>query len=131
MSAAPRVAPARVRARSEETPLAPAVVVGLMSGTSLDGIAAAVARFVPGVGHITAELLLRSSENTDGGADVQLALLDGPPPTSGDGFHSRPWIDKAACLTAGGNAADALVLRINYVSGASIFGSIATNLRIP
>jgi hypothetical protein len=77
--------------------------------------------------HITAELLLRSS----GGADVQLASLDGPPPTSGDGLHSRPWINKTACLTAAGNAGDALVLRVNYLSGALIFGSISTNLKIP
>src|SRR5258706_15507536 len=81
--------------------------------------------------HITAELILRSSGNADGGSDVQLASLDGPPPTTGDGFHSRPWINKAACLTAGGNTGDALVLRINYVSGSSIFGSITTNLKIP
>ena len=57
MTAAPRTAPARARGLRDETPLAPAVVVGLMSGTSLDGISSAVARFVPGVDHISAELL--------------------------------------------------------------------------
>lgn len=81
MSAAPRVAPARVRARIEETPLAPAVVVGLMSGTSLDGIAAGVARFVPGVDHITAELLaFRSIPYTPAQRERLLRALEGANP---------------------------------------------------
>ncbi|HET6701452.1 MAG TPA: hypothetical protein VFH14_06605, partial [Gemmatimonadaceae bacterium] len=57
MTAALRIDAARVPGLAAERPLAPAVVVGLMSGTSLDGVSAAVARFVPGVDHISAELL--------------------------------------------------------------------------
>ena len=82
--------------------------------------------------HVTAELLLRPAGAVDGGGgDVQLAMIDGPPPTTGDGFHLRPWINKTACLTGTGAAGDGLVLRVNYVSGSSIFGSIVTSLKIP
>ena len=104
MSAAPRVAPARVRARSEETPLAPAVVVGLMSGTSLDGIAAAVARFVPGVDHVTAELLaFRSIPYTPAQRDRLLRALEGANPAEYCrlNFDLGAWLaDAAAAVLA-------------------------------
>ena len=57
MSAVRQAARTRLPSFDLDTPLSPGIVVGLMSGTSLDGISAAVARFVPGVEHISAELL--------------------------------------------------------------------------
>lgn len=82
MTAAPRAAPARTTSLSEETPLAPAVVVGLMSGTSLDGISAAVARFIPGVDHISAELLaFRSVSYSRDQRERLLRALEGTSPT--------------------------------------------------
>ena len=78
MSAAPRAARVRTPPLDEETPLAPAVVVGLMSGTSLDGISAAVTRFVPGVDHISAELLAyRSLSYSREQRDRLLRALEG------------------------------------------------------
>lgn len=82
MSAAPRTARARTPRLTEDTPLAPAVVVGLMSGTSLDGISAAVARFVPGVDHISAELLAyRSVPYSREQRERLLRALEGASPT--------------------------------------------------
>jgi anhydro-N-acetylmuramic acid kinase len=82
VSAAPRAAPARTPRFRAETPLAPAAVVGLMSGTSLDGISAAVARFVPGVDHISAELLAyRSVSYSHEQRERLLRALEGTSPT--------------------------------------------------
>ena len=81
--------------------------------------------------HINAELLLVAASAVDGGSESQLALIDGPPPASTDGFHSRTWIDKTVCLASAGAAGDSLVLRVNYPMGSSIFGSIVLGLSIP
>lgn len=63
-----------------ETALSPGIVVGLMSGTSLDGISAAVARFVPGVDHVSAELLaFRSVAYTHDQRERLLRALEGVP----------------------------------------------------
>lgn len=99
MSAAPRAAPARTPGFSEETPLAPAVVVGLMSGTSLDGISAAVARFIPGVDHISAELLaFRSISYSREQRERLLRALEGASPTEYCrlNFELGAWLADAA-----------------------------------
>ena len=99
MSAAPRAAPARTPGFSEKTPLAPAVVVGLMSGTSLDGISAAVARFIPGVDHISAELLaFRSISYSREQRERLLRALEGVSPTEYCrlNFELGAWLADAA-----------------------------------
>ena len=99
MSRASRTAPARTPGFAEETPLAPAVVVGLMSGTSLDGISAAVARFVPGVDHISAELLaFRSLPYTREQRERLLRALEGTTPVEYCrlNFELGSWLADAA-----------------------------------
>ena len=99
MSRASRTAPARTPGFAEETPLAPAVVVGLMSGTSLDGISAAVARFVPGVDHISAELLaFRSVPYTREQRERLLRALEGTTPVEYCrlNFELGSWLADAA-----------------------------------
>ena len=99
MTAAIRIAPGRVTAGREERPLAPAVVVGLMSGTSLDGISAAVARFVPGVDHISAEVLAtRSVPYTREQRERLLRALEGTSPTEYCrlNFELGAWLADAA-----------------------------------
>lgn len=99
MSAAPRAAPARTPGFSAETPLAPAIVVGLMSGTSLDGISAAVARFIPGVDHISAELLaFRSISYSREQRERLLRALEGASPTEYCrlNFELGAWLADAA-----------------------------------
>jgi anhydro-N-acetylmuramic acid kinase len=82
VNAAPRAAPARTPGFGDERALAPAVVIGLMSGTSLDGISAAVTRFVPGVDHISAELLAyRSVSYSREQRERLLRALEGASPT--------------------------------------------------
>ena len=91
--------PARSSQAMEERPLAPAVVVGLMSGTSLDGISAAVARFVPGVDHISAELLgFRSVAYTRDQRERLLRALEGTSPTEYCrlNFELGAWLADAA-----------------------------------
>ena len=91
--------PARSSQVMEERPLAPAVVVGLMSGTSLDGISAAVARFVPGVDHISAELLgFRSVAYTREQRERLLHALEGTSPTEYCrlNFELGAWLADAA-----------------------------------
>jgi anhydro-N-acetylmuramic acid kinase len=99
VSAAPRAAAARTPGFTDETPLAPAVVVGLMSGTSLDGISAAVARFVPGVDHISAELLaFRSVAYSREQRERLLCALEGASPTEYCrlNFELGSWLADAA-----------------------------------
>ena len=99
MSAGARAAPARTPRLAEETPLAPAVVVGLMSGTSLDGISAAVARFVPGVDHISAELLAyRSISYAREQRERLLRALEGGSPAEYCrlNFELGAWLAEAA-----------------------------------
>ena len=99
MSRASRTAPARTPGFAEETPLAPAVVVGLMSGTSLDGISAAVARFVPGVDHISAELLaFRSVPFSRAQRERLLRALEGTTPVEYCrlNFELGSWLADAA-----------------------------------
>ena len=99
MSRASRTAPAGTPEFAEETPLAPAVVVGLMSGTSLDGISAAVARFVPGVDHISAELLaFRSLPYTREQRERLLRALEGTTPVEYCrlNFELGSWLADAA-----------------------------------
>jgi anhydro-N-acetylmuramic acid kinase len=94
-----RATPARLSQRAEERPLASAVVVGLMSGTSLDGISAAVARFVPGVDHISAELLaFRSVAYTREQRERLLRALEGTSPTEYCrlNFELGAWLADAA-----------------------------------
>jgi anhydro-N-acetylmuramic acid kinase len=94
-----RAAPARTPRLREETPLAPAVVVGLMSGTSLDGISAAVARFVPGVDHISAELLAyRSISYSREQRERMLRALEGASPAEYCrlNFELGAWLADAA-----------------------------------
>jgi anhydro-N-acetylmuramic acid kinase len=82
VTAVPRAASSRTPGYREETPLAPGVIVGLMSGTSLDGISAAVTRFVPGVDHISAELLAyRSISYSREQRERLLRALEGASPT--------------------------------------------------
>jgi hypothetical protein len=81
--------------------------------------------------HITAELLLRPGGAVDGGSDVQIAMMDGPPPPANGGSKARTWIKTAVCASGMGSAGDGLVLRVHYVSGSAIFGSISTVLTIP
>src|SRR5688500_8843452 len=84
---------------TEGRPLAPAVVVGLMSGTSLDGISAAVARFVPGVDLISAEVLAtRSVPYTRQQRERLLHALEGTSPTEYCrlNFELGAWLADAA-----------------------------------
>ena len=99
MTRASRTAPARAPEFDEETPLAPALVVGLMSGTSLDGISAAVARFVPGVDHISAELLaFRSVSYSREQRERLLRALEGTTPAEYCrlNFELGSWLADAA-----------------------------------
>jgi anhydro-N-acetylmuramic acid kinase len=99
VTSAPRTAPVRSPRFREETPLARAVVVGLMSGTSLDGISAAVARFVPGVDHISAELLAyRSVAYSREQRARLLRALEGasPPEYCRLNFDLGAWLAEAA-----------------------------------
>lgn len=99
MSAALRTTPARFAQGTDERPLAPAVVVGLMSGTSLDGISAAVARFVPGVDHISAELLgFRSVAYSREQRERLLRALEGASPSEYCrlNFELGAWLADAA-----------------------------------
>ena len=78
---------------------APAVLVGLMSGTSLDGISAAVARFIPGVDHVSAELLaFRSVAYTREQRDRLLRALEGTSPAEYCrlNFELGSWLADAA-----------------------------------
>jgi anhydro-N-acetylmuramic acid kinase len=80
VSAVRQAARTRLPSLDIDTPLSPGIVVGLMSGTSLDGISAAVARFVPGVEHISAELLAyRSVGYTREQRERLLRALEGAP----------------------------------------------------
>jgi hypothetical protein len=81
--------------------------------------------------HLSADLLLRAAGASDGGTDTVVSTLDGPPPPATSGFGARTWIDKQVCAAALGNAGDGLVLRLSYVSGSSLFGSISTELIVP
>jgi anhydro-N-acetylmuramic acid kinase len=70
-----------------------------MSGTSLDGISAAVARFVPGVDHISAELLaFRSFSYTREQRERLLRALEGTSPTEYCrlNFELGAWLADAA-----------------------------------
>ena len=99
MTAALRIDAARVPGLAAERPLAPAVVVGLMSGTSLDGVSAAVARFVPGVDHISAELLaFRSLSYTRDQRERLLRALEGASPSEYCrlNFELGAWLADAA-----------------------------------
>jgi anhydro-N-acetylmuramic acid kinase len=118
VTAAIRSAPWRVSQLTEERPLAPAVVVGLMSGTSLDGISAAVARFVPGVDHISAELLaFRSFSYTREQRERLLRALEGTAPTEYCrlNFELGAWLSDAAVAVL----ADAGIARENVRAIAS------------
>ena len=81
--------------------------------------------------HIRADLVLRPAGAVDGGGDVIVASIDGPPPPASDGFKSRNWIKTKACSGPLGGAGDGLVLIVNYLSGSAIFGSIVTSLTVP
>jgi len=99
VTAAIRTASARGSRVADDRPLAPAVVVGLMSGTSLDGISAAVARFVPGVDHISAELLaFRSFAYTRDQRERLLRALEGTSPAEYCrlNFELGAWFSDAA-----------------------------------
>jgi anhydro-N-acetylmuramic acid kinase len=99
VTAALRIDAARVPGLAAERPLAPAVVVGLMSGTSLDGVSAAVARFVPGVDHISAELLaFRSLSYTRDQRERLLRALEGASPSEYCrlNFELGAWLADAA-----------------------------------
>jgi anhydro-N-acetylmuramic acid kinase len=99
VTAALRIDAARVPGLAAERPLAPAVVVGLMSGTSLDGVSAAVARFVPGVDHIAAELLaFRSLSYTRDQRERLLRALEGASPSEYCrlNFELGAWLADAA-----------------------------------
>jgi anhydro-N-acetylmuramic acid kinase len=70
-----------------------------MSGTSLDGISAAVARFVPGVDHISAELLaFRSLSYTPNQRERLLRALEGTSPAEYCrlNFELGSWLADAA-----------------------------------
>jgi anhydro-N-acetylmuramic acid kinase len=99
VTAALRIDAARDPGLAAERPLAPAVVVGLMSGTSLDGVSAAVARFVPGVDHISAELLAyRSLSYTRDQRERLLRALEGASPSEYCrlNFELGAWLADAA-----------------------------------
>jgi anhydro-N-acetylmuramic acid kinase len=77
----------------------PAVVVGLMSGTSLDGISAAVVRFTPRGNRITFDLLAFLSTAYDGGQRDRLAAaLAGTSPAEYCrlAFDLGEWLAEAA-----------------------------------
>ncbi|MGQ0715306.1 MAG: anhydro-N-acetylmuramic acid kinase [Gemmatimonadaceae bacterium] len=99
MSAVRHVARRRLPAPDADTALSTGIVVGLMSGTSLDGISAAVARFVPGVDHIGAELLAyRSVSYTRDQRERLLRALEGAPAAEYCrlNFELGAWLAEAA-----------------------------------
>lgn len=81
--------------------------------------------------HLSAELLSRAAAAGDGGTDTVVTTIDGPPPPATTGFGARTWIDQQVCAPALGVAGDGLVLKLSYVSGSSLFGSISTELTVP
>lgn len=93
------LAPARARDTDADVPLAPGIVIGLMSGTSLDGISAAVARFTPGPAHIGAELLAyRSLSYSAAQRQRLLHALEGVAPNEYCrlNFELGAWLAEAA-----------------------------------
>jgi hypothetical protein len=79
---------------------------------------------------VTAQLVLRSPGSPDGGGgETMLAQADGPPPKSTN--LERTWIDTTLCAGEIGQPGDALLVRVQYVSGSHFFSSILTSLTLP
>jgi hypothetical protein len=64
------------------------------------------------------------------GADQVIGRIDGTPQMGG--FHLQPWLQGNVCGKAiAATAGDALVLKLDYVSGSNPFIVLETHMTIP